>query len=212
MHIAQQGGQVVNQLVAAMQDIHQRSKQIADIINVIDGIAFQTNILALNAAVESARAGEAGRGFAVVAGEVRSLAQRSAQAASEIKTLIDASVEHVASGARQAEQAEQAGTTMHDVIDAVDQVNQIIHDIASASTEQATGLQQIHRAMEQMDGVTQQNNQLVSELGRTVDQLSAHAQDLDQAIRVLNTNATHSPAQPQATRHPALLTASTQPS
>ncbi|MEZ2623723.1 methyl-accepting chemotaxis protein [Paenalcaligenes hominis] len=195
MHTAQQGGQVVNELVTTMQDIHHRSKQIADIITVIDGIAFQTNILALNAAVESARAGEAGRGFAVVAGEVRSLAQRSAQAANEIKTLIDASVERVAAGARQ---AEHAGTTMHDVVTAVDQVNQIIHDIASASTEQATGLQQVHRAMEQMDGVTQQNNQLVGELGRTVEQLSAHAQSLDQAIRVLNTRATHT-APPQQT-------------
>ncbi|MEZ2742447.1 methyl-accepting chemotaxis protein [Paenalcaligenes hominis] len=198
MHTAQQGGQVVNELVTTMQDIHHRSKQIADIINVIDGIAFQTNILALNAAVESARAGEAGRGFAVVAGEVRSLAQRSAQAANEIKTLIDASVERVAAGARQ---AEHAGTTMHDVVTAVDQVNQIIHDIASASTEQATGLQQVHRAMEQMDGVTQQNNQLVGELGRTVEQLSAHAQSLDQAIRVLNTGATHTvPPQQTAER------------
>lgn len=204
MHTAQQGGQVVNELVTTMQDIHHRSKQIADIINVIDGIAFQTNILALNAAVESARAGEAGRGFAVVAGEVRSLAQRSAQAANEIKALIDASVERVAAGAHQ---AEQAGLTMHDVVTAVDQVNQIIHDIASASTEQATGLQQIHRAMEQMDGVTQQNNQLVGELGRTVDQLSAHAHGLDQAIRVLNTNATHTPSQQQTARHPALLAA-----
>lgn len=187
MHTAEQGGNAVQELIDSMHTIHKSSTQIADIVSLIDNIAFQTNILALNAAVESARAGEAGRGFAVVAGEVRSLAQRSAQAAHDIKSLIDDSVKQVEIGASQAGQADQ---TMHEVVKAVSQVNQIIHDIASASSEQAIGLHHIHQAITQIDDVTQQNTDLVSELGLTVNELSTHAQALDQAIRVLNTDKT----------------------
>ena len=141
--------------------------------------------MALNAAVESARAGEAGRGFAVVAGEVRNLAQRSSQAAGEIKALIDASVAQMDTGVTQ---AEHAGTTMHDIVHSVQRVNDIIGEISMASEEQATGLHQIHVAVSQIDDVTQQNAALVNNLGQTVGQLANQAELLDQAIRVLNTS------------------------
>ena len=187
MGTAQQGGKEVQALIDSMQGIAQSSRQITDIVNLIDSIAFQTNILALNAAVESARAGESGRGFAVVAGEVRSLAQRSAQAANDIKKLIDESVQRIDNGAQQ---AESAGNTMKDVVKAVSHVNQIINDIALASSEQAIGLHQIHQAITQIDDVTQQNTDLVDDLGNTMELLATHAQTLDQAIRVLNTEKT----------------------
>lgn len=187
MDRAKQGGSAVQQLVDTMQDIHLSSNKIADIVELIEGIAFQTNILALNAAVESARAGEAGRGFAVVAGEVRSLAQRSSQAAGEIKTLIEESVAYMDTGAQQ---AKHAGNTMDSIVQAVQQVNDIIGEISVASEEQATGLHQIHMAISQIDDFTQQNSALVSHLGENVGDLAQQAEILDQAIRVLNTERT----------------------
>ena len=184
MVIARQGGDAVEQLVDTMQGIHSSSQTIADIISLIEGIAFQTNILALNAAVESARAGEAGRGFAVVAGEVRNLAQRSSQAAGEIKELIEKSVDRMSIGVQQ---ATHAGATMQDIVNSVQHVHDIISEISLASEEQATGLHQIHVAVSQIDDVTQQNTALVNNLGHTVSELTAHANVLDQAIRVLST-------------------------
>lgn len=184
MHTAQQGGNAVQDLVDSMQGIHQSSRQIADIVTLIEGIAFQTNILALNAAVESARAGEAGRGFAVVAGEVRNLAQRSSQAAGEIKALIEESVTRMETGVQQ---AEHAGTTMSEIVQSVQRVNHIIDEISVASGEQATGLHQIHMAIGQIDEVTQQNTGLVNHLGGSVSELAIQADLLEQAIRVLNT-------------------------
>ncbi len=186
MHIAQRGGAVVNEVVQTMQGIHDSSRRIGDIVTVIEGIAFQTNILALNAAVESARAGESGRGFAVVAGEVRSLAQKSSQAAGEIKTLIDESVGRMARGA---EQAARAGDTMEEVVDSVKRVTDIIGEISTASIEQATGLDQINQAMAKMDGVTQQNAALVQDLGNTMSDLAQEASELADAIKALNTGA-----------------------
>ncbi|HRK84928.1 MAG TPA: methyl-accepting chemotaxis protein [Alcaligenes faecalis] len=186
MQIAQRGGAVVNEVVETMQGIHDSSRRIGDIVTVIEGIAFQTNILALNAAVESARAGEAGRGFAVVAGEVRSLAQKSSQAAGEIKTLIDESVGRMAKGA---EQASRAGDTMGDVVDSVKRVTDIIGEISTASIEQASGLDQINQAMAKMDGVTQQNAALVQDLGNTMSDLAQEASELADAIKALNTGS-----------------------
>lgn len=183
MAIAKRGAEAVNQLAATMQGIHDSSRQITAIVNLIEGIAFQTNILALNAAVESARAGEAGRGFAVVAGEVRSLAQRSAKAAGEITELINDSVSRMVEGV---DKAEQAGTTMQEIEAAVQQVNAIINEITYASEEQAIGLQQINQAVGNMDNVTRENNRLVDNLGSTVHEMAASAQELEQAIKVLN--------------------------
>jgi methyl-accepting chemotaxis protein len=142
--VAQRGGVVVNQVVSTMQDIHDSSRKISDIISVIDGIAFQTNILALNAAVEAARAGEQGRGFAVVAGEVRTLAQRSAQAAREISTLINSSVEKVQSGSRL---VQDAGSTMSDIVTSVQRVTDVISEISAAADEQSHGIEQVNTAM-----------------------------------------------------------------
>ena len=183
MNTAQQGGSAVQDMVDTMQGIHQSARQIAEIVTLIEGIAFQTNILALNAAVESARAGEAGRGFAVVAGEVRNLAQRSSQAAGEIKELIEESVTRMETGVKQ---AEHAGTTMSDIVQSVQQVNNIIDEISVASGEQATGLHQIHQAIAQIDEATEQNTSLVSHLGGSVAELATQAELLEQAIRVLN--------------------------
>ncbi|RAR49923.1 methyl-accepting chemotaxis sensory transducer [Paraburkholderia unamae] len=173
--IAEKGGSVVGRVVKTMQEINDSAKSIADIIGVIEGIAFQTNILALNAAVEAARAGEEGRGFAVVAGEVRSLAQRSAGAAKEIKSLIDASVERVANGSTL---AQDAGATMDEVVKAVKRVNDIIGEISAASREQRSGIEEIGRAVTQMDSGTQQNAALVEEA-------TAAAQSLDDQAKVL---------------------------
>ncbi|CAJ6023952.1 methyl-accepting chemotaxis protein I [Burkholderia pseudomallei] len=173
--IANKGNAVVGQVVGTMGDINQSSAKIADIITIIEGIAFQTNILALNAAVEAARAGEEGRGFAVVAGEVRSLAQRSSTAAKEIKELIDTSVERVRTGSML---VDDAGRTMSEVIGAVRRVTDIMGEIAAASDEQSTGIDQVSRAVSQMDEVTQQNAALV-------EQAAAAAQSLDeQAARL----------------------------
>lgn len=179
---AEQGGTAVQELASTMQGIHQSSRQIADIVTLIEGIAFQTNILALNAAVESARAGEAGRGFAVVAGEVRSLAQRSAQAAGEIKLLIENSVAKVEDGAKQ---AQHASGTMVDIVQSVQQVNHIISEIAMASGEQASGLHQIHSAVSQIDDITQQNTALAQHLSSTVAELTLQTELLDESIGVL---------------------------
>ena len=179
--VAQRGGAVVHQVVATMQDIEASSQKIADIIQVIDGIAFQTNILALNAAVEAARAGEAGRGFAVVAGEVRSLAQRSAQAAKEIKDLISASVEKVGQGSAL---VQNAGATMADIVTSVQRVTDIIGEITAAATEQSEGIGQVNVAVNQLDQMTQQNAALVEESAAAAQSLRDQAQRLAQVVSV----------------------------
>jgi methyl-accepting chemotaxis protein len=173
--VAVRGGEMVARVVQTMDDINSSSRKIVDIIGVIDGIAFQTNILALNAAVEAARAGEQGRGFAVVAAEVRTLAQRSATAAKEIKTLIDDSVSKVANGTTQ---VDQAGRTMTEIVESIQKVTGIMRDIAASSGEQAEGLGQINAAVAQMDGVTQQNAALVEEASAAAASLQDQAQQL----------------------------------
>jgi methyl-accepting chemotaxis protein len=175
------GGEVVGNVVATMTDIAQSSKRIADIISVIDGIAFQTNILALNAAVEAARAGEQGRGFAVVAGEVRTLAQRSAQAAREIKDLITESVGKVDTGSRL---VGDAGKSMGDIVDQVRRVNQLISEISAASQEQSSGIDQIGHAVTQLDQVTQQNAALVEESAAAAESLRHQAKRLAETVSV----------------------------
>ncbi|MFY3135488.1 methyl-accepting chemotaxis protein [Achromobacter xylosoxidans] len=179
--VAQRGGAVVSAVVSTMGDISASSRKISEIVSVIDGIAFQTNILALNAAVEAARAGEQGKGFAVVAGEVRSLAQRSAQAAREVKALIEASVSKVAEGASQ---AENAGTTMQEVVASVKRVTDIMGEIAAASQEQASGIEQVNRAVSQMDEVTQQNAALVEEAAAAAGSMQDQAHALVRAVGV----------------------------
>jgi methyl-accepting chemotaxis protein I, serine sensor receptor len=179
--IANKGSRVVAQVVDTMGDINQSSAKIADIITIIEGIAFQTNILALNAAVEAARAGEEGRGFAVVAGEVRNLAQRSSAAAKEIKGLIDTSVERVQSGTSL---VDQAGRTMNEIIGAVQRVTDIMGEIAAASQEQSSGIEQVARAVTQMDEVTQQNAALVEEAAAAAQSLEDQAAKLRQAVAV----------------------------
>ncbi len=179
--VAIQGGEVVGEVVETMKGINDSSKKIADIISVIDGIAFQTNILALNAAVEAARAGEQGRGFAVVASEVRSLAQRSADAAKEIKSLITASVERVEQGTVL---VDRAGTTMEEVVTAIRRVTDIMGEISSASVEQSQGVSQVGEAVSQMDQVTQQNAALVEESAAAADSLRQQAQQLVSAVAV----------------------------
>ena len=179
--VAEQGGQVVGQVVQTMTAIHQSSSRIADIIGVIDGIAFQTNILALNAAVEAARAGEQGRGFAVVATEVRNLAQRSAAAAKEIKDLISDSVSKVENGNRQ---VDQAGRTMDEVVTSIKRVARIMGDISSASREQSAGIEQVGNAVSQMDEMTQQNAALVEEAAAAAESLEEQARNLSQAVSV----------------------------
>ncbi len=175
------GGEVVGQVVTTMKGINDSSKKIADIISVIDGIAFQTNILALNAAVEAARAGEQGRGFAVVASEVRSLAGRSADAAKEIKTLINASVERVKQGTVL---VDQAGVTMIEVVASIKRVTDIMGEISAASSEQSVGVAQVGKAITQMDQVTQQNAALVEESAAAAESLKSQAQQLLQAVSV----------------------------
>ncbi|KRI00285.1 methyl-accepting chemotaxis protein [Curvibacter sp. PAE-UM] len=179
--VAVQGGEVVAQVVDTMKGINDSSRKIADIISVIDGIAFQTNILALNAAVEAARAGEQGRGFAVVASEVRSLAGRSADAAKEIKTLITDSVERVGQGSAL---VDQAGATMNEVVASIRRVTDIMGEISAASTEQSQGVAQIGEAVTQMDQATQQNAALVEEMAAAASSLRGQAQDLVQAVSV----------------------------
>lgn len=179
--VAMQGGRVVAQVVETMKSINDSSRQIADIIGVIDGIAFQTNILALNAAVEAARAGEQGRGFAVVASEVRSLAGRSAEAAKQIKSLIGASVERVGQGTTL---VDQAGATMTEVVDAIKRVTDLMGDISAASNEQSAGVSQVGEAVMQMDQVTQQNAALVEEMAAAASSLTSQAQDLVASVRV----------------------------
>jgi methyl-accepting chemotaxis protein-1 (serine sensor receptor) len=177
--VAIQGGGVVGQVVDTMKGINDSSKQIADIISVIDGIAFQTNILALNAAVEAARAGEQGRGFAVVAGEVRTLAQRSAEAAREIKSLITASVARVEQGTNL---VDQAGATMSEVVDSIRRVTDIVSEISAASTEQSSGVTQVGDAVTQMDQTTQQNAALVEQSAAAAASMQRQAEELVRAI------------------------------
>ncbi|WP_215409537.1 methyl-accepting chemotaxis protein [Janthinobacterium sp. JC611] len=183
--VAVKGGEVVAQVVGTMESINASSNKIVDIISVIDGIAFQTNILALNAAVEAARAGEQGRGFAVVASEVRNLAQRSASAAKEIKTLIGASVEQVNAGSML---VAQAGSTMNDIVDSVQRVSDIITEITAASSEQSVGIDEINRAIGQMDAVTQQNAALVEESAAAAESMQHQAHKLAQVVSVFKLN------------------------
>ena len=177
--IAEQGGSVVGEVVQTMQAISGSSRKIVDIIQVIEGIAFQTNILALNAAVEAARAGEQGRGFAVVASEVRNLAQRSAVAAREIKALISASVEQVESGAGQ---VGKAGKTMEEIVGAVGQVSALLGEISTALREQSEAISHVNVAVSHMDGSTQETASLVQHAVSTARALSAQARDLEQAV------------------------------
>ena len=177
--VAQKGGEVVGQVVATMDEINTSSKKISDIIGVIDGIAFQTNILALNAAVEAARAGEQGRGFAVVAGEVRSLAQRSAEAAREIKGLIGTSVDRVEAGSRL---VQDAGATMSEIVASVQRVSDIISEITAASSEQSQGIGQVNQSITQLDQMTQQNAALVEEAAAAASSLEQQAQALQTAV------------------------------
>ncbi len=179
--VAVKGGEVVAQVVDTMKGINSASSKISDIIQVIDGIAFQTNILALNAAVEAARAGEQGRGFAVVASEVRSLAGRSAEAAKEIKTLINASVERVEQGTTL---VDQAGTTMTEVVNSIRRVTDIMSEISAASSEQSQGVSQVGAAVAQMDQTTQQNSALVEEMAAAAGSLKSQAQELVQTVAV----------------------------
>ena len=193
--VAEKGGAVVSQVVRTMGSINESSKKIVDIIGVIDGIAFQTNILALNAAVEAARAGEQGRGFAVVASEVRNLAQRSASAAKEIKTLIGDSVDKVAEGSKL---VDEAGATMQEVVESVKRVNDIMHEITAASQEQTAGIEQINQAITQMDQVTQQNASLVEEAAAASDAMQGQARNLAQVVGVFTIGGAQTAAKAQA--------------
>jgi methyl-accepting chemotaxis protein len=193
--VAQSGGQVMGQVVDTMEQITHSSRKIADIISTIDGIAFQTNILALNAAVEAARAGEQGRGFAVVAGEVRLLAQRSAEAAREIKALISASVERVEAGNTL---VGEAGRTMDEVVGQVQRVSDLISEISAASREQSKGIAQIGEAVNQLDQVTQQNAALVEESAAAAESLRAQAGQLAEAVSTFKLEGTAAP-RPAAT-------------
>jgi len=201
--VAIRGGDVVGQVVTTMKDINESSRKIADIISVIDGIAFQTNILALNAAVEAARAGEQGRGFAVVASEVRSLAGRSAEAAKEIKKLINTSVERVEHGTSL---VDQAGSTMTEVVAAIRHVTDIMGEIASASVEQSLGVSQVGDAVKQMDQVTQQNAALVEEMAAAAGSLRSQAQELVGSVEVFKTKSSRRGERPNVT-HSKLIPA-----
>ncbi len=199
--VATQGGEVVGQVVGTMQGISDSSRKISDILGVIDGIAFQTNILALNAAVEAARAGEQGRGFAVVAGEVRTLAQRSAEAAKEIKSLISHNVEQVDRGSAL---VADAGRTMDDIVASIKRVGDIVAEISSASVEQSSGISQVGDAISQMDQVTQQNAALVEESAAAAESLKGQARQLVDAVAVfkLSTRGTAVSSRPETAPPP----------
>ena len=206
--IAEQGGDVVSQVVQTMGSINASSSKIVDIIGVIDGIAFQTNILALNAAVEAARAGEQGRGFAVVASEVRNLAQRSASAAKEIKGLITDSVAQVETGSKL---VEQAGKTMEEVVNSVRMVSQIVAEITSAGVEQEAGIDQINQAITEMDAVTQQNAALVEQAAAASASMQEQAENLSRVVSVFKLNATASQAAPRSKAASAARAPAAQP-
>jgi methyl-accepting chemotaxis protein len=205
--VAVKGGEVVAQVVGTMDSINQSSRKIVDIISVIDGIAFQTNILALNAAVEAARAGEQGRGFAVVASEVRNLAQRSASAAKEIKQLIGDSVEKVNQGSKL---VADAGVTMDEIVSSVHRVSDMITEITAASTEQSAGINEVYQAIGSMDAVTQQNAALVEEAAAAAESMQQQAAALAQVVSVFKVNdsvkafARSAPARAVAPSRPAL--------
>jgi methyl-accepting chemotaxis protein len=205
---AQKGGEVVSRVVTTMQDVSTSSKKISDIIGVIDGISFQTNILALNAAVEAARAGEQGRGFAVVASEVRSLSQRSAESAKEIRGLIENSVSRIEAGAKL---VDQAGKTMDELVDSVRKVAEIMTDIAAASHEQSSGVEQINKAITQMDTVVQMNAALVEEATAAATSMAQQATGLAHAVAQFRVEEIASGAQPMpiapAPHSPALTRA-----
>jgi methyl-accepting chemotaxis protein len=203
--VARKGGAIVEQVVETMGTINSSSRKIVDIIGVIDGIAFQTNILALNAAVEAARAGEQGRGFAVVATEVRNLAQRSASAAKEIKELIGASVANVDTGSRL---VNDAGQTMGDIVDSIQRVTDIMGEITSASQEQTMGIEQINTAIAQMDEVTQQNAALVEEAAAASQSMQEQASELAAVVGFFKTGA----SQPAPVREPVVAKAPARPS
>ena len=195
--VAGKGGDVVNQVVETMDSINESSRKIVDIISVIDGIAFQTNILALNAAVEAARAGEQGRGFAVVASEVRNLAQRSAAAAKEIKTLIGDSVNKVENGSKL---VQQAGKTMEEIVTSTKLVTRIMSEIAIASAEQSSGIEQVNLAVTHMDQVTQQNAALVEQAAAAAESLEEQAQNLAQSVSIFRLDTTGGNTQSAARR------------
>ena len=195
--IAVRGGQVVSEVVSTMGSINESSRKIVDIIGVIDGIAFQTNILALNAAVEAARAGEQGRGFAVVASEVRNLAQRSASAAKEIKALINDSVDKVERGSHL---VDQAGQTMGEVVSAVNRVTNIMTEISAASQEQSAGIQEVSSAITQMDQMTQQNSALVEEAAAAAESLKEQAENLARLLSVFKLAESGQPGAPRLLR------------
>jgi methyl-accepting chemotaxis protein len=200
--VARKGGEVVSQVVGTMGEINSSASKIADIIGVIDGIAFQTNILALNAAVEAARAGEQGRGFAVVASEVRNLAQRSAAAAKEIKTLIGDSVEKIGRGSKL---VGQAGVTMDEVVDSVKRVTNIMSEIANASAEQSAGIEQVNLSIIEMDGMTQQNAALVEQAAAAFQSLQDQAAELQRVVSIFKL----AEGEQAAAEAPALAPAST---
>jgi methyl-accepting chemotaxis protein len=197
--VAQRGGEVVRQVVSTMEDINDSSRKIADIIGVIDGIAFQTNILALNAAVEAARAGEQGRGFAVVASEVRSLAGRSAEAAKEIKKLISASVDKVASGTQL---VSDAGATMNDIVQSVQKVADVIGAITATSGEQSSGISEINGAIGNLDQMTQQNAALVEQSAAAAESLRDQAEQLARAVAAFKTSNLATSMAPNLSQRP----------
>jgi methyl-accepting chemotaxis protein len=194
--VAEKGGQVVSQVVDTMGSIKESSSKIVDIIGVIDGIAFQTNILALNAAVEAARAGEQGRGFAVVASEVRSLAQRSASAAKEIKALIDDSVTKVDAGGKL---VDEAGQTMGLIVTSIRQVADIMGEITAATAEQSQGIEEVNQSITQMDEMTQQNAALVEEAAAAAESMQEQAQKLAEAVAIFKLGAEHAALAPVRT-------------